>query len=157
MCIRDSGHVTTREPFQKLVNQGMILGENEFTGYRNADEKWVSAKDVTEDEDHKPVTKKDRAPLKVVTLEPDQVEKVGDNFTLVADPEIRIDSRAYKMSKSRGNVINPDAVVADYGADSLRLYEMFMGPLEQAKPWSMSGVSGVRGFLDRAWRMIVDE
>jgi leucyl-tRNA synthetase len=61
------------------------------------------------------------------------------------------------MSKSRGNVVNPDEVVRDYGADSLRLYEMFMGPLEVAKPWSMSGVNGVRGFLDRAWRMIVDE
>jgi leucyl-tRNA synthetase len=61
------------------------------------------------------------------------------------------------MSKSRGNVVNPDEVVAEYGADSLRLYEMFMGPLEAVKPWSMDGVSGVRGFLDRVWRLIVDE
>ena len=61
------------------------------------------------------------------------------------------------MSKSRGNVVNPDEVVREYGADSLRLYEMFMGPLEAAKPWSMEGVNGVRGFLDRVWRMIVDE
>jgi len=61
------------------------------------------------------------------------------------------------MSKSRGNVVNPDEIVRDFGADSLRLYEMFMGPLEQVKPWSMAGVSGVRGFLDRAWRMIVDD
>ena len=61
------------------------------------------------------------------------------------------------MSKSRGNVVNPDEVVKEYGADSLRLYEMFMGPLEAVKPWSMEGVSGVRGFLDRVWRMIVDE
>ena len=60
------------------------------------------------------------------------------------------------MSKSRGNVINPDAVVAEYGADSLRLYEMFMGPLEAVKPWSMKGVEGVYRFLGRAWRMIVD-
>ena len=74
-----------------------------------------------------------------------------------SEPSIRINSRAYKMSKSRGNVINPDIVIADYGADSLRLYEMFMGPLEQSKPWSMSGVNGVKGFLDRAWRMIIDE
>jgi leucyl-tRNA synthetase len=68
-----------------------------------------------------------------------------------------VESRAYKMSKSRGNVVNPDQVVADYGADSLRLFEMFMGPLVAVKPWSMEGVSGVRGFLDRVWRMIVDE
>jgi leucyl-tRNA synthetase len=70
---------------------------------------------------------------------------------------VRLESRAYKMSKSRGNVVNPDPVVREYGADSLRLYEMFMGPLEATKPWSMLGVNGVRGFLDRAWRMIVDE
>lgn len=61
------------------------------------------------------------------------------------------------MSKSRGNVINPDDVTADYGADSLRLYEMFMGPLEQTKPWSMSGVEGVYRFLSRVWRMVVDD
>ncbi len=61
------------------------------------------------------------------------------------------------MSKSRGNVINPDKVVAEYGADALRLYEMFMGPLEATKPWSMSGVEGVSRFLARVWRMISDE
>ena len=94
----DRGHVSTCEPFQKLVNQGMILGE--------------------------------------------------------ADPET---GKAEKMSKSRGNVINPDDVVDQYGADSLRLYEMFMGPLEQVKPWSMKGVEGVYRFLARVWRMITDE
>ena len=88
----DRGYVGGHEPFQKLVNQGMILGENNE-----------------------------------------------------------------KMSKSRGNVVNPDDVVHEYGADALRLYEMFMGPLESVKPWSMDGVSGVRGFLDRAWRMIIDD
>jgi leucyl-tRNA synthetase len=62
-----------------------------------------------------------------------------------------------KMSKSRGNVINPDDIVREYGADSLRLYEMFMGPLEATKPWSMEGVNGVYNFLGRAWRMIVDD
>ena len=61
------------------------------------------------------------------------------------------------MSKSRGNVVNPDEVVNEYGADSLRLYEMFMGPLEATKPWSKTGVNGVRGFLDRAWRMIISD
>ena len=60
------------------------------------------------------------------------------------------------MSKSRGNVVNPDAIVREYGADALRLYEMFMGPLEASKPWSMAGVNGVRNFLDRVWRMIVE-
>ncbi len=75
---------------------------------------------------------------------------------LAADPSVRVDARAHKMSKARGNVINPDAIVAEYGADSLRLYEMFMGPLEAVKPWSMKGVEGVYRFLGRAWRMIVD-
>ncbi|HEX3600228.1 MAG TPA: class I tRNA ligase family protein, partial [Lacipirellulaceae bacterium] len=88
----DRGIVSMPEPFQKLVNQGMILGENNE-----------------------------------------------------------------KMSKSRGNVINPDAIVAEYGADSLRLYEMFMGPLEASKPWSMQGVNGVFGFLNRVWRLIIDD
>ena len=94
----DRGYVSTVEPFQRLVNQGMILGEvDETTG------------------------------------------------------------KAEKMSKSRGNVINPDVVVDEFGADSLRLYEMFMGPLEAVKPWSMKGVEGVSRFLARVWRMIADE
>ncbi len=88
----DLGYVSTKEPFGKLVNQGMILGED-----------------------------------------------------------------GQKMSKSRGNVVNPDKVIADYGADSMRLYEMFMGPLEAAKPWSMQGVEGVHRFLQRLWRLIIDE
>ena len=92
MVLYDRGVVSTPEPFGKLVNQGMILGEN------------------------------------------------GE-----------------KMSKSRGNVVNPDEVVEEYGADALRLYEMFMGPLPDSKPWSMDGVSGVRNFLGRAWRLIIDD
>jgi leucyl-tRNA synthetase len=88
----DLGHVTTPEPFQKLVNQGLILGED-----------------------------------------------------------------GQKMSKSRGNVVNPDDVVKEYGADALRLYEMFMGPLEQVKPWQMKGVEGVSRFLARVWRVAFEE
>ena len=61
------------------------------------------------------------------------------------------------MSKSRGNVVNPDEVIDEYGADAFRCYEMFMGPLEQMKPWSMSGVEGVSRFLARVWRLIMDE
>jgi leucyl-tRNA synthetase len=88
----DLGHVRTPEPFQKLVNQGLIMGED-----------------------------------------------------------------GQKMSKSRGNVVNPDDVVSAYGADSLRLYEMFMGPLEQVKPWQMKGVEGVSRFLGKVWRVAFDE
>lgn len=92
MVLHDRGVVSSPEPFGKLVNQGMILGENNE-----------------------------------------------------------------KMSKSRGNVVNPDEVVDGYGADALRLYEMFMGPLPDSKPWNMEGVAGVRNFLGRAWRLIIDE
>jgi leucyl-tRNA synthetase len=153
----DRGVVSTIEPFQKLVNQGMILGEVEFTGYQRADGSSVSAQFVKEDAEEKPVHKQTGEPLNAVKLPPEQAVKQGEGFVLVADTSIRIDSRAYKMSKSRGNVVNPDKVVAEYGADSLRLYEMFMGPLEAVKPWSMEGVNGVRGFLERVWRMIVNE
>ena len=82
--------------------------------------------------------------------------KKGDGFVLADRPEVRVEARAHKMSKARGNVISPDVVVEEYGADSLRLYEMFMGPLEAVKPWSMKGVEGVYRFLGRAWRMVVD-
>ena len=88
----DLGYVSTKEPFKKLINQGMILGED-----------------------------------------------------------------GQKMSKSRGNVVNPDKVIADYGADSMRLYEMFMGPLEAMKPWSMQGVEGVHRFLQKLWRAVIDK
>src|SRR5205807_4663127 len=81
----------------------------------------------------------------------------GDAFVLKDNPRIRVDARAYKMSKARGNVVNPDQVVAEYGADSLRLYEMFMGPLEATKPWSMHGVEGVFRFLNRVWRLLIDD
>jgi len=154
----DRGLVSTPEPFQKLVNQGMILGEVEYTGYRDADGDWVGASQVEESEGAHVV--KGSRPAQLVMpakLEPEQVEKQGDGFVLAADPAIRVDARAHKMSKARGNVINPDVVVNEYGADSLRLYEMFMGPLEAVKPWNMKGVEGVYRFLGRAWRMIVDE
>jgi len=153
----DRGHVSTPEPFRCLVNQGMILGDVEFTGYRDANEQWISADAVTENEEKRSVLKSDGSPVYQVKLEPDQTEKNGESFVLKSDPSIRVDSRAHKMSKARGNVVNPDLIVADYGADALRLYEMFMGPLEQSKPWSMNGVNGVRNFLDRVWRMIIDE
>ncbi|HID24506.1 MAG TPA: leucine--tRNA ligase, partial [Planctomycetaceae bacterium] len=143
----DRGHVSTPEPFQRFVNQGMILGEAELNAFKDKSGRWVSARDVDPD----------TFDGERVRLQPDQVEKRGDEFVLKENPQIVVESRAYKMSKSRGNVVNPDDIVAQYGADSLRMYEMFMGPLEATKPWSMSGVEGVSRFLGRVWRMIVDE
>ncbi len=173
----DRGHVSTSEPFQKLINQGMILGEPELTAYRReslpglgnstadhpADPSgWVSAKDVRKDVDPKSGTETfvdsgSGMGVVAVRVMPDQVEKRGGDFVLKQHPAIIVESRASKMSKSRGNVVNPDDVVKSYGADSLRLYEMFMGPLEATKPWQMSGVEGVYRFLARTWRTIADE
>jgi leucyl-tRNA synthetase len=151
----DRGHLTTKEPFQKLVNQGMILGENEFTGYQKSDQSWVSHDLVSQTQDKTFIVTADQTPVNQVAIASEDVQKSGDHFVLTADPKIRIANKAYKMSKARGNVVNPSEVVQQYGADSLRLYEMFLGPLEQSKPWNTSGVSGVRNFLDRVWRLVV--
>jgi leucyl-tRNA synthetase len=149
----DRGYVPCPEPFQRLVNQGMILGETELTAYQK-DGKWVSAADLTEED--KAAAEEGESAFKEVRVTEEQVEKKGHSFVLKADPNIRIDARAHKMSKSRGNVVNPDDIIKEYGADSLRLYEMFMGPLEAVKPWSTRSVEGVYRFLSRVWRLVVD-
>lgn len=145
----DRGYVSRIEPFQRLVNQGMILGDLELTGFQDAAGEWISARGLD------PASESFTG--KKVKLTADQVEKKGEFFVLKDRPEIIVDGRSFKMSKSRGNVINPDDIVRDYGADSLRLYEMFMGPLEATKPWSMAGVDGVYRFLGRVWRLFVEE
>ncbi|MFO7845856.1 MAG: leucine--tRNA ligase [Balneolaceae bacterium] len=140
----DCGVVTTKEPFQKLVHQGMILGEMEYVAFKQNGQ-YISSENVEDLEE-----------IERVKVNEGDVEKRGENFFLKGT-DFRVESRAHKMSKSRGNVINPDDVVEQYGADSLRLYEMFMGPLEQVKPWSTKGVEGVNRFLNRAWRLIVGD
>ncbi|KAG2500715.1 hypothetical protein HYH03_001480 [Edaphochlamys debaryana] len=135
----DLGAVTTKEPFGRLVSQGMILGEVEYTGFRDQDTgEWS--------EEGAPGA----VPVKLTDAE---VDKKGDGYVLKADSKVRVSARAHKMSKSRGNVINPDDVVDQFGADSLRLYEMFMGPLRDTKVWSTRGVEGVHRFLARVWRL----
>ncbi|MEM1125275.1 MAG: leucine--tRNA ligase [Bacteroidota bacterium] len=146
MVLYDAGVVATPEPFVRLIHQGLILGEMEYTGFQDATGAWIS---TTDTEGHADLTR--------VRVDEDDVEKRGEGFVLKADPAITLDARSYKMSKSRGNVVNPDEVIAQYGADSMRLYEMFLGPLEQSKPWSTRGVEGVFRFLNRAWRLITDE
>jgi leucyl-tRNA synthetase len=151
----DRGLVSTSEPFQRLVNQGMILGEMEFNGY-SLHGKRVDAGIALEPVGDKLARGETAGMYHRHRLQESEVVKRGDKYYWASEPEVTVEARAHKMSKSRGNVINPDSVVAEYGADSLRLYEMFMGPLEAVKPWSMKGVEGVYRFLGRAWRMIVD-
>ncbi|HEX6996524.1 MAG TPA: leucine--tRNA ligase [Gammaproteobacteria bacterium] len=150
--LHDAGVVSTPEPFAKLVHQGMILGELEYTLYVDEAGAPVSAVEVRGGKHVRT-----GAALTGRRVSEDDVEKRGDQFVLRADPSIVVDSRAHKMSKSRGNVVNPDEIIERYGADAFRLYEMFMGPLEQVKPWSTRGVDGTFRFLNRAWRLIVSE
>ncbi len=161
----DRGYVSTGEPFQKLVNQGMILGEatyfttpDDFAQHQSAVEALgIQGIPVTDDENR--VTEisllKMVAGETVALSEADTLKQKGQVFLVGTDLPLR--SRSDKMSKSRGNVITPDSIVEQFGADSLRLYEMFMGPLQATKPWNMAGVVGVRNFLDRTWRMIMDD
>jgi len=122
----------------------MILGEMEYMGFKK-DGSWIPANQADDVED-----------VERVKLDEEQVEKKGEDF-VIKGTEITVDAKAHKMSKSRGNVVNPDDIVERYGADSMRLYEMFMGPLEQVKPWSTKDVDGVYRFLARVWRLMVDE
>lgn len=149
----DVGVVSTKEPFQRLVNQGMILGEMEHTAFHDLDGTWVSAADVD------PLSNRhlhSGALLKSVNVDPADIVKQGDLFVMRANKSVRVLSRAHKMSKSRGNVVNPDAIIQSYGADALRCYLMFMGPLEQVKPWTATGVQGMVRFLARVWRLVID-
>ena len=165
----DYGYVSTPEPFQRLVNQGLILGEVQYTAFHRVNGDTVSVKDISHMEEEATATGK----ILVASYEPgngeprekvfgaavpaEVVEVYQGGWHLKAFPNIHVDARTFKMSKSRGNVVNPDEVITDYGADALRLYEMFMGPLEQTKPWSMAGVQGVARFLARVWRLVMEE
>ncbi len=145
--------VSTKEPFKKLVHQGMILGETEYTVYKKKDGRYVSFDYVST---LSPEELENQG-IQAERIDESLIVKSGDFFVLAEDKNIRVDARSFKMSKSRGNVINPDDIIRQYGADALRMYEMFMGPLEAMKPWSMSGVEGISRFLNRLWRLFIDE
>lgn len=149
----DVGVVSSKEPFQRLVNQGMILGEVEHTGYQTKGGEWVSANSVNIASSSHASTGE---ALVAVNVRNDLLDKKGESMVLKSNPAIRVSSRAHKMSKSRGNVVNPDSVITSFGADALRCYLMFMGPLEQVKPWGTRGVQGMSRFLGRVWRLVVD-
>jgi leucyl-tRNA synthetase len=165
----DRGALPCPEPFQRLVNQGMILGEYEYhvtpAVYEANKDKCLKELGIVaihrKSEDEK---KPDTYVLKVKALEgdgllnlPDEMVEKSKGKMRLKDTAVEMTTKAEKMSKSRGNVVNPDDIVREYGADSLRLYEMFMGPLEAVKPWDTKSIKGVYGFLTRAWRLIVDD
>jgi leucyl-tRNA synthetase len=149
----DAGHVKHKEPFTRLVHQGLILGELEFSTFRDEDGNLVSFEQVDLTDEDAPTLKGLNKPLQREKLAESALQKVDKKFVLAAQPSIVVDARSFKMSKSRGNVINPDSIVQQYGADALRVYEMFMGPLEAVKPWQTNGVVGVFRFLDRVWNI----
>ena len=156
----DCGLVSTPEPFQRLVNQGMILGFSyryyqDEQGHRYAAH---AVEKINRDGSEGAEYSLKADPTKHLSVEYVSVDQVvwrDDKPYHPDDTDLELEPQTDKMSKSRGNVVNPDVVIAEYGADALRCYEMFMGPLEQVKPWNTRSVAGVYRFLHRAWALIV--
>lgn len=155
--LNDLGHIPFAEPFQKLVNQGMIQGISAFVHRLEGTQTYVSSDAVQGRK-----TQRIHVDVRFVN-EKDELDRDGFTGWLPefaqatfepADGPIKLDREVEKMSKSKHNVINPDAICADHGADALRLYEMFLGPLEQSKPWDTKGLSGVTGFLRKVTRLM---
>ena len=155
MFLYDLGYVCESEPFKKLVNQGMIQGRSNFVYRVVGTNKFVSLglkKQYETQEIHVDVNI-----VRNDLLDLDAFRAWRPEF---ADAEFILEDGKYvcgwaieKMSKSMFNVVNPDNIVEDYGADTLRMYEMFLGPLEQSKPWDTNGIDGVHKFLRRFWRL----
>jgi leucyl-tRNA synthetase len=154
----DIGVVVDQEPFKKLVNQGMIQGRSNFVYRDKASGKFIShglLADYDTQEIHVDVNI-----VKNDILDTEAFRKWRPEF---ADAGFVLENGKYicgwaieKMSKSMYNVVNPDQIVADYGADTLRMYEMFLGPLEASKPWDTNGIDGVHKFLRRFWNLFID-
>ena len=151
----DLGKVVKDEPFKKLINQGMIQGRSNFV-YRIKDTNTFVSSGLKKDYDVTPI----HVDVNIVSndiLDMDKFRAWRPEFN---DAEFILEDGRYvcgyaveKMSKSMFNVVNPDDIVERYGADTLRLYEMFLGPLEQSKPWDTNGIDGVNRFLKRLWAL----
>ena len=159
--LKDKGFAPTEEPFKKLINQGMILGMSAFVYRLDGTNTYVS-KNQVKDQNVQPIhvdvnliNSSDELDIEAFkNWREDYAEATfvtEDNGKYIVGREIE------KMSKSKYNVVTPDLICAEYGADTLRLYEMFLGPLEQAKPWNTAGISGVFGFLKKLCRLYFDE
>ena len=158
MFLYDLGYVCEQEPFRKLVNQGMIQGRSNFVYRVVGTNKFVSLglKDQYE-------TQEIHVDVNIVKNDILDLEAFKQWMPDFANAEFILEDGKYicgwaieKMSKSMYNVVNPDYIVENYGADTLRMYEMFLGPLEQSKPWDTNGIDGVHKFLKRLWRLFYD-
>ncbi len=162
--LKDLGHVNEEEPFKKLINQGMIQGRSNFV-YRIVDEEGRGTNKLVSfglRKEYK--TTALHVDVNIVENEILNIEKFKVFRPEFADAEFLLENGKYicgveveKMSKSKFNVVNPDVLIEGYGADTLRMYEMFLGPLEQSKPWNTNGIEGVFKFLRKFWRLFHNE
>ncbi|KGN80360.1 leucyl-tRNA synthetase [Porphyromonadaceae bacterium COT-184 OH4590] len=153
----DYGYIKDDEPFAKLLNQGMIQGRSNFVYRIKNTNKFVSYNlkeqyDITEI--HVDVNIVDNDVLDLEKFRNWRPEFARAEFVLEEDGKYRCGWAVEKMSKSMYNVVNPDDIVEQYGADTLRLYEMFLGPIEQSKPWDTKGIDGVHRFLKKLWALV---
>ncbi len=153
--LSDLGYITVDEPFQKMINQGMIQGRSNFV-YRVEGKNTYVSKNLAEQ--YK--TQALHVDVNIVYNDELDIEKFRSWRSENAEAEFILEDGKYicgaeieKMSKSKHNVVNPDDVIEQYGADTLRLYEMFLGPLEQFKPWNTNGIDGTSKFLKKLWRL----
>ncbi|AVI50876.1 leucine--tRNA ligase [Pukyongia salina] len=153
----DRGHLPVEEHAKKLINQGMILGESAFV-YRVEGENTLVTESKRNDLSVQPI----HADVSIVNLSNEldieafknwRPEFENAKFITEEDGTFKVGREVEKMSKSKYNVVNPDDICNRYGADTLRMYEMFLGPLEQAKPWSTAGITGVHSFLKKLWKL----
>jgi leucyl-tRNA synthetase len=154
--LNDIGKVPVDEPFQKLFNQGMILGRSSFAHRVKGTNKFVSYD--LKDQYETAAIHADISMVKDDVLNTEAFknwrEDLSDaEFILNKNGDFLCGSEVEKMSKSKFNVVNPDDIVEEYGADTLRMYEMFLGPLDQPKPWNTKGISGVANFIKKFWRL----
>tara|TARA_B110000483_G_scaffold180099_1_gene212944 strand:- start:1639 stop:3723 length:2085 start_codon:yes stop_codon:yes gene_type:complete len=157
----DLGFVPVDEFAKKLINQGMILGTSAFVGRLEGTNTFISADKITDETiqwihaDVSFVNASDE--LDIAAFKSWREEFKTATFIFEDTQVFKVKREVEKMSKSKYNVVNPDAICEKYGADSLRLYEMFLGPLEQYKPWNTAGITGVHGFLKKLWKLYVGE
>ena len=154
----DMGLVSEQEPFKKMINQGMILGRSNFA-YRVKDTNTFVSYGLKDHHEttaiHVDVNLVENDVLDVEAFKAWRPDFTNAEFIL-EDGAYKCGAEVEKMSKSKYNVVSPDLIVEKYGADTLRMYEMFLGPLEQFKPWNTNGISGVNNFLRKLWRLFHD-